>query len=161
MSSRDRPKSSWLDRVALAGSIGLLVAVLATVADVGGRASGLYHPRGVIDLIGIMVVLSVSLALAACEWNDDHIRVEPLTGWLSARARRALDRFWHTVAAGILGLAAVRGLAESWTAHQYGEVTPGLGASKLVYGVPLAAGFGLAAFVAVLAAMRRTRTTSR
>jgi TRAP-type C4-dicarboxylate transport system permease small subunit len=147
--------NKWLDRLTMLGSLGLLVAVAATLVDVIGRATGIYYPRGVIDLVGIMMVATISLALADCEWSRRQIQVEPLSAWLPERAKGVLDRFWHLVAAVCVGLSAYFSFGETLTAHLNGEVTPNLGASKLIYGVIILAGFGIAAAVTTLVAFRR------
>jgi TRAP-type C4-dicarboxylate transport system permease small subunit len=148
--------NKWLERLNAGGSLALLVAVVATIMDVVGRATGLYFPRGVNDIVGITMVVTISMALAACEWSQSQIRVEPLSGWLPRRARDVLDRFWHVVAGVCLGLCAYLSFNETLMAHRNGEVTPSLGATKLVYGVVILVGFGIAAAVTMRAAARRS-----
>jgi TRAP-type C4-dicarboxylate transport system permease small subunit len=149
----------WLDRLTVLGSFALLLAVVATLADVIGRATGIYYPRGVTDLVGITMVMTIGFALASCEWSQRQIQVEPLSAWIPARARGLLDRFWHLIAAVCIGLSAYLSFSETLVAHINGEVTPSLGASKLVYGVIILAGFGVAAITTALAAIRRNATT--
>lgn len=138
------------------GSFALLVAVIVTVIEVVGRATNLLILRGVIDMVGILMVIAMSTALAECESSNLHIQVEPLSAWLPQRFRAPLDRFWHVVAAAFYGVMVYRSAVESIGLHRSGEVMPGLGITLLVYGVIVVIGFGIATLAAAGAALRRS-----
>lgn len=138
------------------GSFALLVAVIVTVAEVVGRATNLLILRGVIDMVGILMVIAMSTALAECQWSNLHIQVEPLSAWLPQRLRAPLDRFWHLVTAAFYGVIVYRSAVESIGLHRSGEVMPGLGITLLVYGVIVVIGFGIATLAASWAAVRRS-----
>jgi TRAP-type C4-dicarboxylate transport system permease small subunit len=137
------------------GSFALLVAVIVTVVEVVGRATNLLILRGVIDMVGILMVIAMSTALAECQTSNLHIQVEPLSAWLPQRFRAPLDRFWHLVAAALFGVIVYRSAVETIGLHRSGEVMPGLGITLLVYGVIVVIGFGIATLAATSAAFRR------
>lgn len=157
MTSTNQRFRAFLWYVTSIGSFALLVAVIVTVVEVVGRATNLLILRGVIDMVGILMVIAMSTALAECQWSNLHIQVEPLSAWLPRWLRAPLDRFWHLVAAAFFGVMVYRCAVESFGSHQSGEVMPGLGITLLVYGVIVVIGFGVAALAAVCAAFRADR----
>ena len=137
------------------GSFALLVAVIVTVIEVVGRATNLLILRGVIDMIGILMVIAMSTALAERELSNLHIQVEPLSAWPPQQFRAPLDRSWHVVAAAFYGVVVYRSAVDSIGLYRSGEVMPGLGITLLVYGVIVVIGFGIATLAAADAALRR------
>lgn len=155
MTSKNQRFGAFLWYVTSIGSFALLVAVIVTVVEVVGRATNLLILRGVIDMVGILMVVAMSAALAECQASNLHIQVEPLSAWLPQRLRAPLDRFWHLVVAALFGVIVYRSAFESIGLHRSGEVMPGLGVTLLVYGVIVVIGFGIATLAAAYAAFRR------
>ncbi|WP_172292081.1 TRAP transporter small permease [Pseudoruegeria sp. HB172150] len=152
-----RPLSRSFAAIALLGSVGLLAATLVTMLDVAGRIAGVTLMRGAIDIVGLSVVLAVALAVAECEWNDLHVRVEPLSAWMPRAWRRLADQAWRLVAVVVLGAIAWSSLKEGLLSHGYGEVLPALDLSLIWPAAIAAAGFAIGALAAALATLRRPR----
>ena len=113
--------SAWLGRLALwlllLGTVGMIAAMLAGVADVVGTEFLGRPVLGTLEFTESTMVLVVFGALAYAQERRAHIRVEILYSFVGPRGKSFMEAVTHIVALLFFGLMAWMGYAElvySW-----------------------------------------------
>lgn len=133
----------------------LAAMMLLTVADVVGRSLFARPIHGTYELIELLLTCTFFFALPAIFLRDGHVLVDVVDGWLP-RAVPWLKRVALVVAAVMLGIITWRCALFAKNALEFGDVTSDLSLPLILYWIPLLAGFGGAAVVAVVMAVRRS-----
>lgn len=89
----------------IGGAISIATALLVT-ASVTRRWLGFGAVNGDFELVQVGVALSVFCFLPLTQASRGNIVVDTFTGWLPARAQRAIDAFWDFVYAAFMALVA-------------------------------------------------------
>ena len=116
-----------LDRVAtlftMLGGLTFCALIAMSIVSIVGRKLFAAPIQGDVELMQMGAAVGAAAFLPLCELHDHNIKVDALTGWMSARNRAVLD----TVAHLLLGVAAVLITWRTWLAvvdgYSSGEVS--------------------------------------
>lgn len=138
---------------------GVLVAMMAiTVYDIVARSLGFGSVEPVVELTTMGVVLVASFGVAITTIRGGHVIIDLFTRGNRIETNRFIDAVWQVVMAVFLVAIAVFSAVEGRLMHQDYITTEILQWSVLVYHLPPAFGWGLAAAVSFwigLAVLRR------
>jgi len=134
-------------------SVFLAAMMLLTVADVLGRGLFGRPIHGTYELIELLLTCTFFFALPAVFLRDGHILVDVIDSW-RPRAVPGLKRIALVVTAVMLGIITWRCALFAKNALEFGDVTSDLSLPLILYWIPLLVGFGGAAVVAVVMAVR-------
>lgn len=90
---------------ALAGGMVFVALVIMSIVSIVGRKLFSHPIEGDMELLMMGAAIGSAAFLPVCELDDNHIKVDALTTWMSERARAALDVIAHlllTVASAII-----------------------------------------------------------
>jgi TRAP-type transport system small permease protein len=120
--------SVWFERI---GLVAIAAMGLATLIDVIG-SKVLHRPLpGSTEITAVIQVIAIAAGLAFSKLDGRHIRVDFVFGWVSERARGALDLFSALLG---LGLFAAAG----WMMYDNGQSLLASGTKTFLLGIPLA-----------------------
>jgi TRAP-type mannitol/chloroaromatic compound transport system permease small subunit len=116
-----------LDRLAtlftMLGGLTFCALIAMSIVSIVGRKLFATPVQGDVELMQMGAAVGAAAFLPLCELWDHNVKVDALTGWMSARARAGLD----TVAHLMLAVAAVLITWRSWLAvvdgYSSGEVS--------------------------------------
>ena len=116
-----------LDRVAILftmlGGLTFCALIAMSIVSIVGRKLFAAPIQGDVELMQMGAAVGAAAFLPLCELHDHNIKVDALTGWMSARNRAVLD----TVAHLLRGVAAVLITWRTWLAvvdgYSSGEVS--------------------------------------
>lgn len=98
-----------LDRVATAftmlGGLTFCALIAMSIVSIVGRKLFAAPVQGDVELMQMGAAVGAAAFLPLCELYDHNIKVDALTGWMSARSRAVLDTLAHlllSVAAGLI-----------------------------------------------------------
>jgi TRAP-type C4-dicarboxylate transport system permease small subunit len=121
--------SAWLGRLALGllllGTVGMIAAMLAGVADVVGTEFFGRPLLGTLEFTESTMVLVVFGALAYAQERRAHIRVELLYGHVGPRGKSFMEAVTHIVAFVFFALVAWQGYGELLYSWEIKESTMG------------------------------------
>jgi TRAP-type C4-dicarboxylate transport system permease small subunit len=90
---------------ALAGGMVFVALVIMSIVSIVGRKLFSHPIEGDMELLMMGAAIGSAAFLPVCELDDNHIKVDALTTWMSERARAALDVIAHlllTIASAII-----------------------------------------------------------
>lgn len=90
---------------ALAGGMVFVALVIMSIVSIVGRKLFSHPIEGDMELLMMGAAIGSAAFLPVCELDDNHIKVDALTTWMSERARAGLDVIAHlllTVASAII-----------------------------------------------------------
>ena len=90
---------------AMAGGLVFVAIVIMSIISIVGRKLFSHPIEGDMELLMMGAAIGSAAFLPVCELDDNHIKVDALTTWMSERARAALDVIAHlllTVASAII-----------------------------------------------------------
>ena len=150
---------SWRGRVArmcgLTAALFLTAMMLVTVADVVLRGLANIPIRGTLEIVELMLTCTFFLALPAVFLREEHIVVDIIDGMVGPRRVDWLKRSAEALAVVILSLMAWQGWIAAQDTLLFGDVTSDLAIPKILYWVPVLAGFAGAAVAALVMAVRK------
>lgn len=117
----------WLDRLAtvwaLLGGALFIVLVGMSIVSIVGRKLFSAPVTGDMELLMMGAAVGSAAFLPICEMADQHIRIDALTAWASARLRGVLDAVAHGLLGLFAALIAWRTTLYALDAHEYQEVS--------------------------------------
>jgi TRAP-type C4-dicarboxylate transport system permease small subunit len=140
--------------LALAGGSVLLLVVAVTVASVLGRWIQSAPVPGDIELVQLGTAAALALFLPWCQLHGSHLIVDIFTARTTTLAQRRLDRAAQLLAAGVLGLLAIRAAAGIADLRAAGETSMVLGLPLWLAYAAMVPSLALAALIALLGAWR-------
>ena len=140
--------------LALAGGSVLLLVVAVTVASVLGRWIQSAPVPGDIELVQLGTAAALALFLPWCQLHGSHLIVDIFTARTTTLAQRRLDRAAQLLAAGVLGLLAIRAAAGIADLRAAGETSMVLGLPLWLAYAAMVPSLALAALIALLGAGR-------
>lgn len=140
--------------LALAGGSVLLLVVAVTVASVLGRWIQSAPVPGDIELVQLGTAAALALFLPWCQLHGSHLIVDIFTARTTTLAQRRLDRVAQLLAAGVLGLLAIRAAAGIADLRAAGETSMVLGLPLWLAYAAMVPSLALAALIALLGAWR-------
>jgi TRAP-type C4-dicarboxylate transport system permease small subunit len=140
--------------LALAGGGVLLLVVAVTVASVLGRWIQSAPVPGDIELVQLGTAAALALFLPWCQLHGSHLIVDIFTARTTTLAQRRLDRAAQLLAAGVLGLLAIRAAAGIADLRAAGETSMVLGFPLWLAYAAMVPSLALAALIALLGAWR-------
>ena len=90
---------------AMAGGLVFVAIVIMSIISIVGRKLFSHPIEGDMELLMMGAAIGSAAFLPVCELDDNHIKVDALTTWMSERARAALDVIAHlllTIASAII-----------------------------------------------------------
>jgi TRAP-type C4-dicarboxylate transport system permease small subunit len=132
--------------VAIAGGAISIATALLVTASVTRRWLGYGGINGDFELVQVGVALSVFCFLPLTQASRGNIVVDTFTGWLPARAQRAIDAFWDFVYAGFMALIA-------WCLMNGARDALASGLNSAMLGLPLWPVFAAAVLLVLLLAV--------
>lgn len=108
---------------ALAGGLVVIALIGMSVVSLVGRKLFSMPIRGDMELVEVGAAVAVAAFLPLCELRGMHIKVDVLTAWLPARARRSLDGLGHLLCALAAWVLAWRTWLQMHDSREYGDVT--------------------------------------
>jgi TRAP-type C4-dicarboxylate transport system permease small subunit len=129
--------------LAIVGGIISISTALLVTSSVTLRWLGYGAINGDFELVQVGVALSVFCFLPLTQASRGNIVVDTFTGWLPARAQRAIDGFWDFVYAAFMALVAwglMNGARDAFASHL----------NSAMLGLPLWPVFAAAALLVLL-----------
>lgn len=121
----------WLDRLsfgfAMGGGLIFIALVAMSIVSIVGRKLFSAPIQGDLELMQIGAAVGAAAFLPLCELHDHNIKVDALTGWLSARSRRLLDGGAHLLLFVAIALLTWRTALSVLDVKESSEVSPLLG----------------------------------
>lgn len=139
---------------ALAGGALLLLVAAVTVTSVIGRWRLSAPVPGDVEFVQLGVAAALALFLPYCQLHGSHLIVDIFTARTATSAQRQLDRVAQLLAAGVLGLLALRAGAGIADLQAAGETSMVLGWPLWIAYAAMAPSLALAAMIALLSAWR-------
>ena len=90
---------------AMAGGLVFVALVIMSIVSIVGRKLFSHPIEGDMELLMMGAAIGSAAFLPVCELDDNHIKVDALTTWMSERARAVLDVIAHlllTIASAII-----------------------------------------------------------
>ena len=116
-----------LDRVAtlftMLGGLTFCALIAMSIVSIVGRKLFAAPVQGDVELMQMGAAVGAAAFLPLCELHDHNIKVDALTGWMSARSRAVLDTVAHlllSVAAVLITWSTVLAVVDG---HSSGEVS--------------------------------------
>jgi TRAP-type C4-dicarboxylate transport system permease small subunit len=117
-------KVTWI--ATLACMLSVLVMMVYGFVDVCGRYLFNRPLQGTFELSELLMVAVVFLALASCQAEDRHMRVDFLLTNMSKRVRAVVDSIAYMCGIVVCGLLAWYSIAPAWYSWSIREVTMGI-----------------------------------
>jgi TRAP-type C4-dicarboxylate transport system permease small subunit len=130
--------------------------VLLTVADVSLRALFNRPLHGTFELIELLLAGAFFLALPASFLRDDHIVVDVVDRTVP-RAVPWLRRIAAALAVVLLAVLTWQGARAAYDTWAFGDVTMDLSLPRILYWIPVLAGFACATLAAAWMLVRKGR----
>ena len=155
---------TWVDRainmLAWLALAAVMIAALATGADVVLRhlvGAGL---RGLIDLVQLCMMYAVFLSIAYGFARQSHVAVTVLTEVMSARMNRILASAWWLAGACLLGVLAYGAFGQAHMVVGYGDVSQNINIPMFWYWLPVVVGLALSIIASLFACLQTFRGTT-
>lgn len=156
-----RTSASFARGVAYAGVALLVVAMLATVADIALRRTANVAVAGTIDITQLLVMAAAFMAIPFAFFADSHVSVELATDPLPPRAIAAFKALAAVLAAAFMAAVLRYGWDQALQQHGYGDRSQTIGIPILLYWAPLLAGSALSVAATLLIAIRHAAVALR
>lgn len=128
--------------------------MLLTVADVVLRTLFNRPLHGTFELVELLLAGAFFLALPASFLRDDHIVVD-VVDRAAPRAVRSLRRIAGAIAVLLLAVLTWQGARAAYDTWTFGDVTMDLSLPRILYWIPVLAGFACATLAAAWRLVRR------
>ncbi|QTN25727.1 TRAP transporter small permease [Rhizobacter sp. AJA081-3] len=106
----------------LGGVIFVVIVVMSIVSIVGRKLFGA-PITGDVELLMMGAAVGSAAFLPLCEWEDHHIKVDALTGWMSTKKRAGLDAIAHLLLCAMASLIAWRSTLYAIEARENAEMS--------------------------------------
>jgi len=117
----------WLEPVcrgfALVGGGILLALIGMSLVSIVGRKLFASPIRGDMELVEMGAAIAIAAFLPLCELRGLHIKADAFTLWASAKIKRILDAFGHTLLLLAAVLLAWRTTLQMFSSREYGDVS--------------------------------------
>lgn len=115
-------QKSWFDMtllyvgkvIAVAAAVALMVMMVISVIDVGGRYIFTRPLPGAKEIVGILLVISTAWAFGYTQLSKSHIRIELLTGRLPRRGKSIADIIGYFLGLVATALVTWQGALRMW-----------------------------------------------
>ena len=154
MSAVERTAGRWLDRLAYAGVLALMSAMLLVIADIVARKWIGFSIKGTLDVQQLAQVACVFLVLPLAFLNESNITVDFITDRLPPRALSMLRCAVQLLCALLLAAIAWYSAEQALMQVRNGDKSQTLGIPLAFYWVPVLAGMLLTISATLLLALK-------
>ncbi len=144
--------------LALAGTLGFLVAVALTVTDIVLRSISTLTVHGLTDIVTLCSMIGAMLAIPYGFAADQQVSIDVFTSRMPPGAQKALRLLAAVLSFTFLAGATWFGVQQMLSAYGYGDRSQSIGIPMIWYWIPLLIGIGLAAFVNLWLVVSELRT---
>jgi len=150
----ERTAGRWLERLALAGVLALMSAMLVVVADIVARKALGFSIKGTIDLQQLAQIACVFGVLPLAFLREANITVDFVTDRLPPRALAGLRCATQLLCAALLGAIAWYSAEQALGQVRAGDRSQTLGIPFVWYWIPMLAGTGASLLATLLLALK-------
>jgi TRAP-type C4-dicarboxylate transport system permease small subunit len=144
--------------LALGGTLGFLVAVALTMADIVLRSISTLTVHGLTDIVTLCTMIGAMLAIPYGFAADQHVSIDVFTSRMPPGTQKMLRLLAAVLSFAFLAGATWFGVQQMLSAYSYGDRSQSIGIPMVWYWIPLLIGIGLAALVNAWLVMRELRT---
>jgi len=154
LSAVERTAGRWLDRLAYAGVLLLMSAMLLVIADIVARKWLGFSIKGTLDVQQLAQIACVFLVLPLAFLNESNITVDFITDWLPPRVLAGLRCAVQLLCALLLAAIAWYSIEQALVQVRNGDKSQTLGIPLALYWVPMLAGMLLTIAATLLLALK-------